>query len=144
MRPKKLRNKCKNCKKECARFKQIYCSNRCQIDYQHKEYIKKWLKGLIDGSRGKEKCKVSSAIRRWLISEKGEWCEKCGWKEKNQKIGCVPLEINHIDGNSRNHHKDNLELLCPNCHSLTPTFKILNKGYGRHYRRKNNLPLKHR
>ena len=30
---------------------------------------------------------------------------------------------------------DNLELLCPNCHSLTKTYKALNLGNGRHTRR---------
>jgi hypothetical protein len=28
-----------------------------------------------------------------------------------------------------------LDLLCPNCHSLTKTFKGANKGRGRHQRR---------
>lgn len=31
---------------------------------------------------------------------------------------------------------NNLILLCPNCHSLTPTYKALNKGNGRHNRMK--------
>ena len=30
----------------------------------------------------------------------------------------------HIDGNNE---ESNLQLLCPNCHSLTPTFGALNK-----------------
>ncbi len=42
--------------------------------------------------------------------------------------------MNHIDGNSENNKEKNLELLCPNCHSLTPNFKGLNKGNGRHSR----------
>ena len=39
--------------------------------------------------------------------------------------------LEHIDGNSENNSLDNLKLLCPNCHSLTPTYKNLNKGNGR-------------
>jgi len=39
----------------------------------------------------------------------------------------IPLELEHIDGNSSNNKLDNLTLLCPNCHSLTPTFRRKNK-----------------
>ena len=34
-----------------------------------------------------------------------------------------------------NNKEENLTLLCPNCHSLTPTAKGANKGNGRYYRR---------
>lgn len=37
------------------------------------------------------------------------------------------LQIHHIDGNHYNNEESNLQLLCPNCHSLTPTFGALNK-----------------
>ena len=43
----------------------------------------------------------------------------------------VPLTINHKDGDWRNSVEDNLEVLCPNCHSLTPTYGALNMGNGR-------------
>ena len=35
----------------------------------------------------------------------------------------VPLETHHKDGDYTNNNEDNLELLCPNCHSLTDTYK---------------------
>ena len=35
----------------------------------------------------------------------------------------IPLELDHIDGNHKNNVLSNLRLLCPNCHSLTPTFR---------------------
>jgi 5-methylcytosine-specific restriction endonuclease McrA len=38
------------------------------------------------------------------------------------------------DGNSENNLEENLRLLCPNCHSLSPNFRNLNKGYGRKWR----------
>lgn len=52
-------------------------------------------------------------------------CSSCTLQEwlGNQ----IPLELDHIDGNSRNHKLDNLRLLCPNCHALTPTYRGRNK-----------------
>lgn len=40
----------------------------------------------------------------------------------------IPLEIDHIDGNSDNDCKENLRIICPNCHALTPNFKSKNKN----------------
>jgi hypothetical protein len=40
----------------------------------------------------------------------------------------IPLELDHIDGNNSNNNLDNLRLLCPNCHALTPTYRGKNKG----------------
>ena len=54
-------------------------------------------------------------------------CQKCGWSERNPVTKRIPLEIHHVDGNYRNCKEDNLEVLCPNCHSLTPNFGSLNK-----------------
>ncbi len=54
--------------------------------------------------------------------------------KKNPVTGKVPLEIDHIDGDSENNKEENLRLICPNCHSLTPSFRNLNKGKGRAWR----------
>ncbi len=49
-------------------------------------------------------------------------CEECGVTDiYNGKP--IVLELDHIDGNSRNHRRENLKMLCPNCHSQTPTFR---------------------
>ncbi len=40
----------------------------------------------------------------------------------------IPLELDHIDGDNSNHKLENLNLLCPNCHTLTPTYRGKNKG----------------
>ena len=61
---------------------------------------------------------------------------KCNWCEINKVTGKVPIQLEHIDGNSNNNNLDNLELLCPNCHSLTETYGYLNKGNGRDERKK--------
>tara|TARA_R100001015_G_C4618252_1_gene174715 strand:+ start:486 stop:986 length:501 start_codon:yes stop_codon:yes gene_type:complete len=52
-------------------------------------------------------------------------CAECGiTTEYNGKL--MILQIDHIDGNPENHHLDNLQLLCPNCHSQTDTYCIRN------------------
>lgn len=39
----------------------------------------------------------------------------------------IILEIDHIDGNNKNNERENLQGLCPNCHSLTNTWRGRNK-----------------
>ena len=51
--------------------------------------------------------------------------------EKNIYTNTIPLEIEHIDGNYRNNKEENLIVLCPNCHSLTSTYKGANLNNGR-------------
>lgn len=45
----------------------------------------------------------------------------CGLTEWHGKP--LVLELEHIDGNRRNNSLDNLQLLCPNCHSQTDTWR---------------------
>lgn len=47
-------------------------------------------------------------------------CEICGIHDWNKQP--IVFQIHHIDGNNRNNEKDNLQLLCPNCHSQTDNF----------------------
>lgn len=59
-------------------------------------------------------------LRRKLIEDglKEDKCEKCKNSEwMGQKL---TLELHHKDYDKHNNKLENLELLCPNCHSLTP------------------------
>ncbi len=49
-------------------------------------------------------------------------CEKCGWA-KCSEDGRTPLELDHINGNRKDNRLENLQILCPNCHSLQPTHR---------------------
>lgn len=52
-------------------------------------------------------------------------CNNCGgthWMGQD-----IPLELEHKDGNHHNNSLDNLELLCPNCHAQTSTYRGKNK-----------------
>ena len=69
------------------------------------------------------------------MDQAGNKCTLCGWGEKNPVTNSVPLEVNHIDGDAFNNSPDNLQIVCPNCHSLTPNFRALNKSATRIYRK---------
>ena len=125
---------CTACNKQLHRAERKYCSFKCQNDSYYKQYIALWKQGLESGNRGIKTCVLSKHLRRYLLEKFGNKCFKCGWDQKNPKTLVVPLEINHIDGNAENNKEENLELICPNCHSLTPCFRNLNKGKGRSWR----------
>lgn len=60
----------------------------------------------------------SDRLRRRLINSglKDAKCEKCGidsWLGEK-----APLELDHIDNDHFNNELSNLQILCPNCHSL--------------------------
>jgi hypothetical protein len=120
--PKKPRNRCLNCHEETKRFVAIYCSNKCQVKYQRNQMVKE---------NFKDAC--PKTIRSYLLETRGHNCEICNRKTWQGKP--IPLEQDHIDGNSQNNKLTNLRLLCCNCHAQTPTWGSGNLGNGRHFRR---------
>lgn len=119
---------CINCGKQLLITSKKFCSVQCQKDFYYNDYIKKWKNGDIDVSSGYG---ISKRIRNYIFEKYNYKCSKCGWKEINKYSGAIPLEIHHKDGDYKNNSEDNLELLCPNCHSLTKNYKGLNIGHGR-------------
>ena len=70
----------------------------------------------------------SSKLKEKLIKEgiKKDECEICGisyWQGVK-----LTLELHHIDGNHFNNSFDNLQILCPNCHSIQPNDTFKNVG----------------
>jgi hypothetical protein len=122
----RIEYKCLNCDTPLNR-KGKYCNHDCQNEMRKRILYEKIESGDItqDGRQ----------YKKYLIDKHGECCMECGWEKRNPITNKVPLELEHIDGNHKNNRLDNLKIICPNCHSLTPTFKALNKGNGRHYRR---------
>jgi len=119
---------CLNCGCLLNRRKQSkYCSHTCHIEFNRKQITQR-----IEGG---DTTLFYNQYKIYLIEKYGNKCMKCGWHEVNPITGLVPIQMEHKDGNSENHNLNNLELLCPNCHSLTPTYGALNKGNGRTKRR---------
>jgi|688.fasta_scaffold36656_1 hypothetical protein len=113
---------------ENVRSDKKYCCHTCSSNHRRKIKFDQIESG--DGTL------YVRNYRNYLIHIRGNKCEDCGWDKINSVTGNCPIELEHIDGNSENNSIDNLKLLCPNCHSLTSTYKNLNKGKGRHSRRK--------
>jgi hypothetical protein len=101
-----------------------YCSLKCQGRARHLESVDRFKNGEKVGAK---------TIKAYLIESRGNECSACGIKEWNGKP--IVFDLEHINGNSEDNNEDNLCLLCPNCHSQTPTYKNRNKGNGRHSRR---------
>lgn len=121
---------CLNCGKEIPKQNK-YCSQKCQHEYHQIEWEKKWLAGEVDGNIDSEWTQVRDRVRRYLFKKYDNKCSICGWGETNPHTGTIPLEVDHIDGDPYNSTPENLTLLCPNCHSLTKSYKGANKGNGR-------------
>jgi len=116
---------CKNCNIELPKGNKKYCNGKCNQEYNFKQRIILIENGEYVSPR---------VLKRYLVYKFGYKCNNCGITEWDNKP--ITLELEHKDGNSTNNNLDNIELLCPNCHSQTPTYKSKNKGNGRHSRRK--------
>lgn len=70
----------------------------------------------------------SQALKQRLFAAglKSPACERCGWAERAPD-GRLPLELDHSNGDPRDNRLENLRILCPNCHSLQPTHRGLNR-----------------
>ncbi len=127
-RVKLERKVCLACGEKCKSVRAKYCSKACMSAQKEKNAIEK----IKNGDTGNMS---DWAIRKYMIVIYGAKCMICGWSEINPVTKKVPIQLNHKDGNYENRHPSNLELLCPNHHSLTSNFGILNIGNGRHKRR---------
>ena len=136
--------KCLNCGKEKEKERQSskskYCGHECQLDFQYQKRVKDFKDGKYIGKHIKFPIRAAPEYglhwaRKMLAEEKGYKCNSCGLSEWQGES--ITLDVNHIDGHAYNNTLENLEFLCPNCHSQTNTYS--NKGSrksDRSYRRK--------
>lgn len=115
-------------KKRSASMKKVWARKTKE---EKQEIINKRVKRNIEFHKNKRKITSTEnlgrdTIRRKLIEEQENKCDECNIEKWQDKY--IILELEHIDGNKENNIRENLRMLCPNCHSQTPTWKI---GYKR-------------
>lgn len=94
------------------------------------EELAKWRESIKKTYKNKYDSMSFDELSIWkkrdrLISEQQGKCADCGLSEwKSQPIS---LELDHKDGNTDNNSRENLWMICPNCHSTTDTWRGRNK-----------------
>lgn len=129
-RKKWVAKQCGSCPEEfLGPASQKYCSRECGFSARAaviEERISEWISGGESWSyKGHA---IPDPVRKYLLEEAGNKCTRCGWCEPNPKLGKPILCIDHVNGNWKDNRRDNLVVLCYNCHTLTPTFNALNIG----------------
>lgn len=92
--------KCNHCKKEFeqTRKNKIYCSRNCKQNASASR----------TGRYKRKRCGLE------YLPIKKETCSACGFIP----VHICQLDVDHIDGNSKNNNIENLQVLCANCHRL--------------------------
>lgn len=130
MKPLTIDSRCiTGCGRALKENAQLYCSLRCQ--QRHRRELRYRAFVASGGCHGYVPYRF---LKQVLIRLIGARCSRCGWAQVHPKTGTVPVETEHLDGNWENNRLENLTLLCPNCHSLTDTYRGMNRGHGRPYR----------
>lgn len=115
---------CLICSAKTSYSARKYCSRECFFAGRKKESHKSITNGSVHHPY---------RLRNFLIETRGYGCEIC--KNSTWMNKPIPIELDHIDGNSSNNFVENLRLLCCNCHAQTETYKGKNVGQGRAKRR---------
>lgn len=100
----------------------------CFRDSEWSRKIKTWEDGLWSGGSSRT---LSKIIRQHILEKYDFSCTVCGFNERHPSDNAPVVEIDHMDGDGSNHRPENLTVLCPNHHALTPTYRARNKGNGR-------------
>ena len=146
-------NNCKQCGTETKNPK--FCSRSCCGKYmqndeefrkkikrshsskplskKHRENIKNGLLVLYKKQRdnliqSKDFNDLPKGLRQKLFKEeKGNKCEECNFQYSDPISEKGPFEIHHKDGNHNNWIKENLIMLCLNCHWKTDDYRFRNR-----------------
>lgn len=123
-----VKKQCPICGKLIENKHSKYCSIECFQEAMYNKKIEEW-KSFPEKFNTEE---TSSTLKKYFMRKYNCKCQKCGWGEVNEYTGKIPLHLHHKDGNCTNNKEENLQLLCPNCHSLTENFGSLNKNSKRY------------
>lgn len=121
-----MEGRCKKCQTSISSGR-TYCKE-CWYGEDRHNKVGEWLSGKFSGGTDYG---LSETIRNYLLKINKYRCSSCGFNKTHPSDGKTILEINHINGDGTDHRFKNLEVLCPNCHALTNTYRGRNLGKGR-------------
>ena len=116
--PKTVRKKMDEFKVDYSHF----TGNNWNKNPNNPVYKDKYLPNLCEYSS------LSSSNVKTLVYKLGlkeNKCEICGISEWQKKS--IQCELHHINGDSTDNRIENLQILCPNCHSQTDNFRSRNR-----------------
>jgi Zn finger protein HypA/HybF involved in hydrogenase expression len=124
VRTDEIKNKISEGVKNSEKFKQGQINRNKFIDYKKiaEKNKESWNKKILNAKY--ETLSFGRLKKRIKLEQKNK-CNKCGINSWNDKP--ITLELEHKDGNNQNNKRENLECLCPNCHSQTSTWRGKNK-----------------
>jgi HNH endonuclease len=77
--------------------------------------------------KGKRRGRHNIKLRLIAAGLKDSRCERCGISEWRDEP--LSMSLHHVNGDGLDNRLENLELLCPNCHSQTPNFGVGNRTF---------------
>jgi hypothetical protein len=104
-------------------------SKQKQSENHHGGVSRPSLEDILEGKCPKLK---TMSVKVYLIDAGvlEDKCEYCGWSKKRQpEDKYSTCELHHKNGDSTDHKRENLEILCRNCHSITPTYAGAKRGF---------------
>ena len=92
---KDIKNKnCLCCNIDLIKNCKLFCSKKCQNNYDYNKFINNWKNKEISGNIKNQV--LSVYIRRYMLDKFEHKCSNCGWNKVSQKNGKIPFTINHI------------------------------------------------
>lgn len=99
---------------------------RRKISMSHPIYTKEvFVKAIEEGTCTLKPSRLLKKLIDYNIKEYK--CDRCGINKWNHQD--LTLELHHINGDHSDNHLKNLEILCPNCHSQTQTYRFKNRKH---------------
>lgn len=109
-----------------TRYSDDLCSTACRDEYRGQ----KWLIG--DYTYPSKKWgRIQEGLRRFLYKQADYQCTGIDERDGLRCRETRALQVDHINGDASDNSPSNLQVLCPTCHTLTPTYGSKNNGNGR-------------